>query len=290
MKKNKKKSHNTKRWSISKRQILAMAPEATASDVANITTLLKVATSLNMADSGLIANAYMRMRTKNLITISPMKSPSEEVTSANGERRELINANTFNLRTQLSGEAAADLMAIHQIEGSRLLTGLMADECAGELDRHILNGLLRVSRTEIVLKHWDLRRLEASLRGLISLLNHKRSADGISWLVASPHITSIFEQSNNFRISDDAMGDEINIGITKMGTIHCGKTFVDLWKDPLFPASRALIGLRCDKDPGYGFHPYGLLRDLSSGNDKRFTARAGESLLFPEDFGTLQLA
>lgn len=177
-----------------------------------------------------------------------------------------MSALTRKLKTSWSLEAAQDLKSVHNIDAENTLTDLMADEMVAEIDREIINDLIIASA--IRARHNFATAAGASVnftdRNIALLYKtlevaniiHRTTLRGpANWVVTSADIASKYEQLNDFRGSDALSADGIDIGITNAGTIQ-GK--LKLYKDPLFPVCKALLGYKGGNvmDTGYIYGPY----------------------------------
>jgi len=177
-----------------------------------------------------------------------------------------ISAITRKLKTSWSLEAAQDLKSVHNIDAESTLTDLMADEMVAEIDREIINDLIIAAA--IRARHNFATGAGASVnftdRNIALLYKtlevaniiHRTTLRGpANWIVTSSDIASKYEQLNDFRGSDALVDGGIDIGITNAGTIQ-GK--LKLYKDPLFPNCKVLLGFKGNKsvDAGYIYGPY----------------------------------
>lgn len=177
-----------------------------------------------------------------------------------------VSATPRKLKTSWSLEAAQDLKAVQNIDTESTLTDLMADEMVAEIDREIINDLIVASA--IRARHNFATAAGASVNFIdrnIALLYktlevaniiHRTTLRGpANWAVTSADLSSKYEQLNEFRASDVLPTDGYDIGITNAGSIQ-GK--LKLFKDPLFPACKVLVGFKGPNpmDAGYFYAPY----------------------------------
>ncbi len=177
-----------------------------------------------------------------------------------------VSAQTRKLKTSWSLEASQDLKAVHNIDAESTLTDLMADEMVAEIDREIINDLIVASSVRA--RHNFATAAGASVnftdRNIALLYKtlevanviHRTTLRGpANWMVTSADLASKYEQLNDFRGSDALAEEGIDIGIVKAGTIQ-GK--LKLYKDPLFPNCKILLGYKGkgDMDAGYHYCPY----------------------------------
>jgi hypothetical protein len=177
-----------------------------------------------------------------------------------------VSTVTRKLKTRWSLEAAQDLQSVHNIDAEGTLTDLMADEMVAEIDREIINDLIIASSVRAThnfataagasVNFTD--RNIALLYKVLEVANviHRATLRGpANWMVTSADLSSKFEQLNDFRGSDAFVQDGMDVGITSAGNIQ-GK--VKLYKDPLFPNCKILMGYKGGNvmDSGYFYAPY----------------------------------
>jgi hypothetical protein len=177
-----------------------------------------------------------------------------------------VAAITRKLKTSWSLEAAQDLKAVHNIDAESTLTDLMADEMVAEIDREIINDLIVAASIRAThnfataagasVNYTD-RNIALMYKTLeVANIIHRTTLRGpANWLVMSSDIASKFEQLNDFRASDALTTEGVDIGIMNIGTIQ-GK--MRLYKDPLFPNCKILLGFKGSSvlDAGYFYAPY----------------------------------
>jgi len=177
-----------------------------------------------------------------------------------------VAAVTRKLKTSWSLEAAQDLKSVHNIDAESTLTDLMADEMVAEIDREIINDLIIASSIRATHNfataagasvNFTDRNIALLYKTLeVANIIHRTTLRGpANWAVMSSDIASKFEQLNDFRASDALTTDGIDIGIMNIGTIQ-GK--IRLYKDPLFPNCKILLGFKGNSvlDAGYFYAPY----------------------------------
>jgi len=142
----------------------------------------------------------------------------------------------------------------------------MADEMVAEIDREIINDLLiaaavRANHNFATAAGASVNYTDRNVALLYKTLEvanviHRTTLRGpANWAVTSSDIASKYEQLNDFRSSDALAEDGIDIGITNAGTIQ---SKVKLYKDPLFPNCKVLMGFKGkgNTDTGYVYGPY----------------------------------
>jgi len=177
-----------------------------------------------------------------------------------------ITSSIRKLRTSWSLEAAQDMKAVHNVDIEQTLTDLMADEMVAEIDREIINDLIissairsthNFSTAAGASVNFTDRNIALLYKTLeVANIIHRTTLRGpANWMVTSADISSKFEQLNDFRASDVLPDEQTDIGITNAGSIQ-GK--LKLYKDPLFPNCKILMGYRGSSvlDSGYVYAPY----------------------------------
>lgn len=177
-----------------------------------------------------------------------------------------VSAVTRKCKTVWSLEAAQDLKSVHNIDAEGSLTDIMADELVAEIDREIINDLIiaaaiRATHNFATAAGASVNFTDRNIALLYKVMEvaniiHRTTLRGpANWMVTSSDIASKFEQLNDFRGSDALTQDGMDIGITSSGTIQ-GK--IKLFKDPLFPNCKILLGFRGNgvMDSGYFYAPY----------------------------------
>jgi hypothetical protein len=177
-----------------------------------------------------------------------------------------VAAVTRKLKTSWSLEAAQDLKSVHNIDAEGSLTDLMADEMVAEIDREIINDLIvaasiraqhnfgTAAGASVNFTDRNIALLYKTLE--VANIVHRTTLRGpANWMVTSADLASKYEQLNDFRASDVMAEDGVDIGITNAGSIQ-GK--LKLYKDPLFPNSKILMGFKGTSilDAGYFYAPY----------------------------------
>ena len=203
-----------------------------------------------------------------------------------------VTAATRKLRARWSPELAQDLNAYHSLDAEVELTQILSEQVALEIDREILNDLLRQANGANM--YWSrapgkfvnkLTGAEVSLSStlapgptfqgtvrewyetlvetVIDVANtiHRKTLRGsANFVVTSPDISTIFEASVAWRplLSIDAQGQVANpftLGAVPVGTLNNRFT---VYKDPYFPVNRILIGYKGKNylETGYVYAPY----------------------------------
>lgn len=177
-----------------------------------------------------------------------------------------VSAVTRKLKTSWSLEAAQDLKSVQNIDAESTLTDLMADEMVAEIDREIINDLIiaaaiRATHNFATAAGASVNFTDRNIALLYKVLEvaniiHRTTLRGpANWAVSSADICSKFEQLNDFRSSDAMATEGVDLGIVSSGTIQ-GK--LKLYKDPLFPNCKILLGFKGGSplDAGFFYAPY----------------------------------
>lgn len=197
-----------------------------------------------------------------------------------------VQASTRKLKTSWSLEAAQDMKAVHNLDAESMLIDLLADEMVAEIDREILNSLIisaaiRSNHNFSTAAGASVNFTDRNIALLYKILEvanliHKYTLMGAAnWLVTSPDISSKLEQVNDFRASDVLQEGQYDIGIQNAGTIQ-GR--IKVYKDPLFPQCKVLLGFKGDtaQKTGFIYAPYiPLLATPTIMDPTAFTPTAG---------------
>ena len=197
-----------------------------------------------------------------------------------------VTAITKKLRAKWSPELGQDLNAYHNLDAEVELTGILSEQVALEIDREILNDL--VKRATAGTLHWSrqpgkfLNRetgatIEAAdsstgypeFTGTVSewyetlietvndvsaRIHRKTLRGGANFIVCSPEVANLLEFTAGFRaaVSVDSNG---TAGAVNVGSIS--KKF-DVYVDPYFPRNILLVGRKGASflESGYVYAPY----------------------------------
>jgi len=177
-----------------------------------------------------------------------------------------IAAKTRKLKTKWSNEAEQDMRIIHNIDAEKELVSLLSNEVALEIDREILRDLLLSAATKEVYDYSSVSRdfnytnpAKGMADRIVQLANkiYKYTKLGVgNWVVTSPEISAKLETLEGFEAAPSGISN--NTG--NFGIVYCGKLGkkMDIYKDALFPTSKALIGYKGDNfmQSGYFYAPY----------------------------------
>jgi hypothetical protein len=178
-----------------------------------------------------------------------------------------VVAKTRKLKAHWSNEAEQDLKAYHNLNAEAELTSLVSNEMIAEIDREIVKKCMFSASTRDKFNwRWDtnnntagnfLDRHLALVNKIIEVSNeiYRKSKIGpANWVVTSTKISSQLETLRGFIPNPvTATG---GLGIVKAGN-YAGK--FDVYKDPLFPEEKILMGHKSPVSPfgaGVVYAPY----------------------------------
>jgi len=178
-----------------------------------------------------------------------------------------VVAKTRKLKAHWSNEAEQDLKAYHNLNAEAELTSLVSNEMIAEIDREIVRKCMFSAATKDKFNwRWDsnnntvgnfLDRHLALVNKIVETSNeiYRKSKIGpANWVVTSTKISSQLEVLRGFIPNPvTATG---GLGIVKAGN-YAGK--FDVYKDPLFPEEKILLGHKSPISPfgaGVVYAPY----------------------------------
>ncbi|MCX8008249.1 MAG: hypothetical protein N3A54_00940 [Patescibacteria group bacterium] len=192
-----------------------------------------------------------------------------------------ISAITKKLKAKWTPELAQDLSAFHNVDAEVELTGILSDHIELEIDREILNDLLKGATAGK--RYWNRHpgvfvdsitgaplgsppdftgpvdkwneTLMIVLNDLSATIHRKTLLGPANFIVCGPEVAVILESSNAYLASvepDDAKGVA---GVRREGSIS--KKW-DVYVDPYFPRNVILIGRQGKQflETGYVYAPY----------------------------------
>ena len=192
-----------------------------------------------------------------------------------------VTAVTKKLKAKWTPELGQDLNAYHNLDAEVELTQILSEQIALEIDREILEDLIKLSTGGI--RYWSrhpgqfLDRETGAISGvtqdftgnvsewyetLVETINdvsaqiHRKTLRGAAnFVVTSPEIANILEFTAGFRANVTADADRGDIGAVKVGALS--KKF-DVMVDPYFPRNLILVGRRGASflESGYVYAPY----------------------------------
>jgi len=195
-----------------------------------------------------------------------------------------VTAQTKKLKAKWTPELGQDLNAYHNLDAEVELTQILSEQIALEIDREILQDLLRggtagtlywsrspglfVNRTtgaEIgassaapdftgTVSEWY-ETLAETINDVSARIHRKTLRGGANFVVTSPEVANILEFTSGFRASVTADSDRGSIGAVKAGSLS--KKW-DVYVDPYFPRNLVLVGRMGGSflESGYVYAPY----------------------------------
>jgi len=194
-----------------------------------------------------------------------------------------VTAVTKKLKAKWTPELGQDLNAYHNLDAEVELTQILSEQIALEIDREILEDLVRGSTAGV--RYWSraagrfVNRETGAEMGasttpdftgnvsewyetLVETINdvsaqiHRKTLRGAAnFVVCGPEVANILEFTAGFRANVTADADRGDIGTVKVGSLS--KKF-DVYVDPYFPRSLVLVGRRGGSflESGYVYAPY----------------------------------
>ncbi len=195
-----------------------------------------------------------------------------------------VTAQTKKLKAKWTPELGQDLNAYHNLDAEVELTQILSEQIALEIDREILNDLVRggtagtlywsrspglfVNRetgAEIgassaapdftgTVSEWY-ETLAETINDVSARIHRKTLRGGANFVVTSPEVANILEFTSGFRASVTADSDRGTIGAVKAGSLS--KKW-DVYVDPYFPRNLVLVGRMGGSflESGYVYAPY----------------------------------
>jgi hypothetical protein len=231
-----------------------------------------------------------------------------------------ITAITKKLKAKWTPELGQDLNAYHNLDAEVELTGILSEQIALEIDREIVNDLIRgatagtyywarspgmfVNRetgTEIgaasaapdftgTVSEWY-ETLVETINDVSAQIHRKTLRGGANFLVVGPEVANILEFTSGFRANITADADKGTVGAVNAGSIS--KKW-DVWVDPYFPRNVILVGRRGNSflESGYVYAPYVPLQTTPTifGTEdfvprKGVMTRYGKKMVRPDMYG-----
>ena len=183
---------------------------------------------------------------------------------------EEIAAKTRKLKAVWSYEAQQDLRSQHNLDAEAELTAVLAQEINLEIDREIINDLITSAGTTATwtvgaspgtgFTHGDTIKekyesLYVKVTEISNVIHRKTLRGGANWVVCSPEVAAIFETATAGFAPAPSESFTSSLGVQYVGTVA---NRWRLYKDPLFPAGKLLMGYKGDSymDSGYFYCPY----------------------------------
>jgi len=197
-----------------------------------------------------------------------------------------VTAITKKLKAKWTPELGQDLNAYHNLDAEVELTSILSEQIALEIDREILNDLVRGAAAATY--HWSRRpgrflnretgtaltvgaaiagpdftgnvsewyeTLAETINDVSATIHRKTLRGGANFVVVSPEIANILEFTAGFRASVTADQDTGTVGAVKVGSLS--KKW-DVFVDPYFPRNVVLVGRKGGSflESGYVYAPY----------------------------------
>lgn len=199
-----------------------------------------------------------------------------------------ITVKSRKLKATWTNEAEQDLKAYHGLNADAELTALVANEMIAEIDREIISRAMEaVPITSYRYINWTgdaannttgnyldrHRNLVQAVAELSNEIYRKSKIGPANWIVTSPKVASLFEVLEGFIPAPAA--SQGGLGVVKAGDFRGNFT---IYKDPLFPSNKILLGHKSPASPfgsGIVYAPYvtQVTPTLYGPND--FTPRKG---------------
>lgn len=180
-----------------------------------------------------------------------------------------VTVKSRKLKSTWTNEAEQDLKAYHGLNADAELTALVSNEMIAEIDREIIGkcmDIVPISSFRYV--DWDddagnntagnyLDRHRNLIQVMVELSNeiYRKSKIGpANWIITSPKVASYLETMEGFIAAPAAT--QGGLGVVKAGDFRGNFT---VYKDPLFPANKILMGHKSTNSPfgaGVVYAPY----------------------------------
>ena len=194
-----------------------------------------------------------------------------------------VTAQTKKLKAKWSPELGQDLNAYHNLDAEVELTGILSEQIALEIDRELLNELVRGAKAGT--RYWSrapglfvdsggaemgassaapdftgtvsewYETLIETINDVSAQIHRKTLRGGANFVVCSPEVANILEFTSGFRASVTADQDRGTIGAVKSGSLS--KKF-DVYVDPYFLRNVVLVGRKGSSflESGFVYAPY----------------------------------
>lgn len=228
-----------------------------------------------------------------------------------------ISAITKKMKAKWTPELAQDLSAFHNIDAEVEMTGILSDHIALEIDREILNDLLKGATAGK--RYWNRHpgvfvdsitgaplpsppdftgpvdkwneTLMITLNDLSAVIHRKTLLGPANFIVCGPEVAVILESSNAYMASVEVDDSKATAGVRREGSIS--KKW-DVYVDPYFPRNVILIGRQGKQflETGYVYAPYVPLQISPTIPDpedftprKAVMQRYGKKMVRPDCYG-----
>jgi hypothetical protein len=192
-----------------------------------------------------------------------------------------VTAVTKKLKAKWTPELGQDLNAYHNLDAEVELTQILSEQIALEIDREILEDLVRDSSAGV--RYWSrhpgefldretgaastvtqdftgnvsewYETLVETINDVSAQIHRKTLRGAANFVVCGPEVANILEFTAGFRANVTADADRGDIGAVKVGSLS--KKF-DVMVDPYFPRQLILVGRRGSSflESGYVYAPY----------------------------------
>jgi hypothetical protein len=195
-----------------------------------------------------------------------------------------ITAITKKLKAKWTPELGQDLNAYHNLDAEVELTSILSEQIALEIDREILEDLVkgatagkyywsraagrfvdRLKGTEIgastatpdftgTVSEWY-ETLVETINDVSAQIHRKTLRGGANFIVVGPEVANVLEFTAGFRASVTADAERGTVGAVKVGALS--KKW-DVYVDPYFPRNVVLVGRKGGSflESGYVYAPY----------------------------------
>ena len=194
-----------------------------------------------------------------------------------------VTAQTKKLKAKWSPELGQDLNAYHNLDAEVELTGILSEQIALEIDRELLDELVRGATAGT--RYWSrapglfvdssgnplgatsaapdftgtvsewYETLIETINEISAQIHRKTLRGGANFVVCSPEVANILEFTSGFRASVTADQDRGTIGAIRAGSLS--KKF-DVYVDPYFMRNVLLVGRKGSSflESGFVYAPY----------------------------------
>jgi len=194
-----------------------------------------------------------------------------------------VTAVTKKLKAKWTPELGQDLNAYHNLDAEVELTQILSEQIALEIDREILEDLVRGATAGV--RYWSraagrfvnretgvelgasttpdftgnvsewYETLVETINDVSAQIHRKTLRGAANFVVCGPEVANVLEFTAGFRANVTADADRGDIGTVKVGSLS--KKF-DIYVDPYFPRALVLVGRRGGSflESGYVYAPY----------------------------------
>ena len=195
-----------------------------------------------------------------------------------------VVATTKKLKAKWTPELGQDLNAYHNLDAEVELTSVLSEQIALEIDREILNDLVKGATTRLywsrnpgkfvnrtsgkditnnganlpdftgTVSEWYETLIE-TINDVSAQIHRKTLRGGANFVVVSPEVANVLEFTAGFRASVTADTDKGSAGALKVGALN---SKFEVYVDPYFPRNVVLVGRKGSSflESGYVYAPY----------------------------------